>query len=184
MERIRVIMIRENLDNLPEYPSPAGYFLRNYEDGDDNTWAAIETAAGEFSDTGSALKRFRDEFPNINEMKRRCLFLCDNSGREIGTATAWFNNEFEDGEYGRLHFVGIHPDYQGKGLGKALVGETMKLLTQFHTKAYLTSQTTSAAGIKIYLDFGFEPYIFSDSCSRAWQLLAREINHPALNTYL
>ena len=183
--RLSVKMILHNLHNLSDYPLPDGYAARYFKKGDEHKWAEIETSAGEFSDVDSALKRFNDEFsPFLDEMEKRSVFIDTNEGKSIGTATAWYNNEFMDGTFGRLHWVGIHQDFQGKGLGKPLVSAAMNCLKQFHAKAYLTTQTTSAIAIKIYLDFGFEPLLFSDQCPTAWRLLAQELKHPLLKYYL
>lgn len=183
--RIPVRMILNNLDNLPDYPIPDGYSARYFKKGDEHKWAEIEASAGEFPDVHSAIKRFNDEFgPFIDEMEARSIFIDANDGRSVGTATAWYNREFMDGTYGRLHWVGIHKDFQGRGLGKPLVSAAMQRLKRFHDKAYLTTQTTSSIAIKIYLDFDFEPLMFSDQCPTAWRLLANELNHPHLKKYL
>lgn len=185
MERISVAMILENLEKLPDIPLPAGYETRLFTGGDDRTWAEIETSAGEFPTEENALERFHSEFgPFADDMKKRCVFVRNAEGRSVGTATAWYNREFRDGVYGRLHWVGIHQDFQGRGLGKPLVSAAMQLLARYHAKAYLTTQTTSAIAIKIYLDFGFAPLFIGESCGRAWKLLAEELRHPALEAYL
>ena len=185
MEYIKVAMILERLDQLPYHPLPEGYQLRNFREGDEDTWSEIETSVDEFKSVDKASEHFHEEFgPYIDEMKIRCFFIDTAGGRSIGTATAWYNRDFRDGTYGRLHWVGIHPDLQGKKLGKPLTSAAMDRLAQYHKKAYLTTQTTSFIAIKIYLDFGFEPYLTMDSCPKAWQLLAKKLKHPALNDYL
>ncbi|MDH7571644.1 MAG: GNAT family N-acetyltransferase, partial [Armatimonadota bacterium] len=131
MERISVIMIRENLENLPRYGLPPGYGLRTYRLGDEAHWAEIETAAGEFASTERALAQFSKEFlPFPQELASRCFFLETKEGRAIGTATAWYHPSFRGEEYGRIHWVGIHPDFQGRGLSKPLVGAAMERLAQ------------------------------------------------------
>ncbi len=185
MEYFHVAMILDNLESLPRHAPPAGYRFVMYGDGNETAWAEVETSAGEFKTQDTALEHFSREFGDFrNEMKERCVFLATDSGRIVGTATAWYNREFKDGRYGRLHWVGIHQDYQGKGLGKLLVGKAMQVLAQYHAKAYLTTQTTSAIAIKIYLDFGFVPYHVRETCPKAWRLLAEALKHPALNVYL
>ncbi|WP_232193205.1 hypothetical protein [Mammaliicoccus sciuri] len=49
MERIKLKMIRNQLDNIPEYELPEGYSIRLFKEGDERLWAEVETAAGEFS---------------------------------------------------------------------------------------------------------------------------------------
>jgi len=69
-----------------------------------------------------ALVLFRKELGKYqNKLQNRCLFIEDKEGRCIGTATAWFDNSLFGKHYGRLHWVAIHPEYQGKKPGKPLI---------------------------------------------------------------
>ncbi|MCK5094311.1 MAG: hypothetical protein KAR18_06275 [Spirochaetes bacterium] len=47
-------------------------------------------------------------------------------------------------------------------------------------KAYLTTQTASYRAIKIYLDFGFTPFLDNETSLRAWRALAGYLHHPLL----
>ena len=187
MERLPVIMTCDCIDEKKTFELAKAYTIskefdiRNYKRGEDNLWAKIETAAGEFKTEEDAIARFEKEFgPYRDEMERRCFFVIHReSNSAVGTATAWYNDDFKGLNYGRIHWVGIHPDFQGKKLAKPMLAAVMMCLTKYHDKAYLTSQTTSYKAINIYLDFGFVPEIMSDECERAWkyleQLLGRRI---------
>lgn len=182
MKFIPVTMINNDLRNLPAFKLPADYIVRHFKEGEVRQWAEIETAAGEFNSVESALDSFNTEFGSlIDEFKMRSLFLLNNKKRIIGTGTAWYNDDFQGERYGRVHWVAIHPDYQGKNLAKPLVGEVLKILTQYHTKAYITTQTTSYKAVKIYLDFGFEPLIKTEEDIEGWRLLAEKLNNPIDN---
>lgn len=182
MEYIPVKMIKKDIDTFPVHKLPSGYSCRKYQDDDKEIWAKIETSVAEFDNTEKALNYFENEFGNhISQMERRCIFLENNKGKELGTATAWYNNSFKGKCWGRLHWVAIHPDYQGRGLGKSLIYEAVKLLNNYHDRAYLTTQTTSFIAIKIYLDFGFEPYIENEEEKKGWELLRAKLNHPVLS---
>ncbi|HHV95996.1 MAG TPA: GNAT family N-acetyltransferase [Clostridiaceae bacterium] len=179
MKRLPVIMICENLDKekirkfAQKYKIHNEFFIRNYKKGEETFWAEVETAAGEFKTKEDALERFEKEFgPYRNEMEERCFFIVHKeSDRIIGTATAWYNNEFKGERYGRVHWVGIHPDFQGRKLAKPLLAEVMLCLAKHHDKAYLTSQTTSYKAINMYLDFGFVPMIADDEAMKTWKYL-------------
>jgi ribosomal protein S18 acetylase RimI-like enzyme len=95
----------------------------------------------------------------------------------------WFDDNFFKAGYGRVHWVGIDPDYQGKGLAKPLVSKTMEIIKERHDKCYLTTQTESFKAIKIYLDFGFVPYLKDETCEKAWKMMADLLKHPALEKY-
>ena len=137
----------------------------------------MESAAGEFSTTEAALARFAEEFgSHLEEMERRCLFLENDQQRVIGTATAWYSSDFQGQEYGRLHWVGIHPEYQGRGLSKPLVGAAVLRLAELHPRAYLTTQTTSWKAVRVYLQFGFEPLIEDEEGARGWRVISQLVN--------
>ena len=181
MENIEVIMILEDLTKLPKFELPEGYVIRNFKDGDKQLWAEVETAAGEFTDPLQGIKQFEFEFERYqDELKERFLILENKDGDCIGTSMGWFDDNFFRAGYGRVHWVGIHPDYQGKGLAKPLMSKTMEIIKERHEKCYLTTQTRSYKAIKIYLDFGFVPYIKDETCPKGWKLMADYLNHPAL----
>ncbi len=87
-------------------------------------------------------------------MQRRCIFLtCGQKSHPVGTVTAWYGYWGEE-LYGRLHFLGILPEHQGKKLGKPLVGLAMRRMKELnHEKAYLTTDSTKLVAIRIYLDY-------------------------------
>lgn len=185
MERVKVVMVNFNLKQ-PSVPLlPLGYRIRNFCPGDALLWAEIEAAAGEFESTEEALERFAQEFgPHTDEMQRRCLFLENEAGRAVGTATAWYDNSFKGQRWGRLHWVGIHPEYQGQKLARPLVAAALARLSQLHSRAYLTSQTTSYKAIKLYLDYGFVPDMTAPDSQKAWSILQQVLQHPALKPYV
>lgn len=190
VEYVGVVMRRKNLANIPAHPLPAGFAIRTFRAGDEVEWARIECAAGEFKTTSRAMAHFQSEFGGFEkDLAKRCLFLETGDGRAIGTVTAWWGTvagrepadaEWDDRVLGRLHWIGIVPSYQGRGLSKPLVEAAMRVLAAWHDRAYLTTQTTSAVAVKVYLDLGFRPWVISEEQHRGWQLLASYLKHPAL----
>ena len=181
---IPVTMVRKDLRNLPVFPLPAGYRMRNYEPGDEAHWAAIEQSAGEFETQAQALAHFQKEFGNdLADLKNRLFFLCDEGNRSIGTANAWFRCDFHGDLWGRLHWIAICPEHQGRGLSKPMTAYALQRLAQSHDKAYLTTQTTSFVAVKVYLDLGFEPFLETEKCPEGWRLLKDLLRHPKLNAF-
>ncbi|GGI39533.1 GNAT family N-acetyltransferase [Mammaliicoccus stepanovicii] len=173
MERIKLKMIRQNLNQIPQYDLPEGFSIRKFEEGDEQNWAEIETSADEFSTVENALKRFDREFGyDIESMKNRCLFIMNNKGEAIGTTTAWYGDgEGTNQDIGRIHFVAIKQEYQGKKLSKPLLTEALNVIATFHDKVYLTTQTTSYKAINMYLKYGFEPYDINPESQRGWDMI-------------
>lgn len=108
------------------------------------------------------------------------LFLYNPNGEAIGTSMGWYDNDFKGEKLGKLHWIAIKPEYQGKNLGKPLVARAIKRIQESHDKAYLTTQTTNWKAINMYLDFGFRPLYISEDSKGAWKLLADKLKHPRL----
>lgn len=184
-EVIPVTMVRDNLDNIPDYPLPDGFSIRKFRNGDGSIWTQVGAAAGTFVSLDVAQERFDKEFKEpVNEMEDRCFFIQhDESGQVAGTAMAWFAPEFVPGEnYGRVHWVAIVPEFQGKGLAKPLMSAVLKRLAQSHDKAVLGTQTFRVKAVKLYLDLGFRPFLKESKDEDIWREFAKELNHPALES--
>ncbi len=185
LKYIELTMIRNDTKNIPQFELPEGFSIRHFRESDLQLWADIETAAGEFKTTDEALQQLQTEFiPYIKEFEQRSLFLLNKQGTGIGTGTAWYNKRFRDEEYGRVHWIGIHPEYQGQNLAKPLVSAVIDILRQRHAKLYLTTQTTSYKAVKVYLDFGFIPLIEGDDDREGWEMLLSVLHYPRLRMFL
>jgi ribosomal protein S18 acetylase RimI-like enzyme len=182
MKRIKLAMVRKNMLDIPQYSLPDGFRIRLFEKGDEQNWARIETSVEEFKDEEAALARFEKEFgAHIGEMTERCLFIEDEHGEAIATTTAWYGDLEGYGEgLGRIHWVGVVPEYQGRKLSKPLLSEAMNILARQHSKAYLTSQTTSYQAVNMYLNYGFEPYLINPTCDEAWALMEKTLNRKIM----
>lgn len=181
MKRLRLKMVRDDLQKIPRHSLPAGLRFRTFQKGDERTWARIETLVDEFDSEEAALERFSSEFgARLDEMRERCLFIENDHGEAIATATAWYG-DLRGVTEGRIHWVGVIPAYQGHGLAKPLLSEAMKVLRNHHASAYLTSQTTSFQAIHLYLKYDFEPYVTGAACVEAWRLMEDVLEREILS---
>ena len=183
MKRIKLTMINEDITGCPLVPLRDGFSFRPWQPDDKQTWAEIETAAKEFPSLEAALRRFTDEFTGFEaELQSRCLILQTEDGKPIGTAMGWYNEEFRDGSYGRLHWVSITPEYQGLGLARPLITRAIDVMKRQHIKAYLNTYTVNHKAIRLYLDYGFRPLLQTEDCLEGWgivgQVLGQEIPIP------
>ncbi|MCT1902244.1 GNAT family N-acetyltransferase [Oceanobacillus sojae] len=182
MKYIPLAMVRNNLSDIPQFSLPDGYRIRFYEKGDEHHWARIETSVEEFKNEAAALEHFKKEFgPYTDEMAKRCLFIETEDGEVIATTTAWYGDLKGDEETtGRIHWVGVTPAYQGKKLAKPLLTAAMNTLAEYHSSAYLTTQTTSFQAINMYLNYGFEPYLTEPACEEGWGLMEQALKRKIL----
>lgn len=172
---IPLCMVRENLDNIPQYELPAGFTLRPYQPGDEAAWLSIHLAADKHNiitaDTYS--EQFGAEAKTLAE---RQFYLCDGAGQAIGTATAWFNT-YRGQEHGRVHWVAIVPAMQGRGLAKPLLTTICNRMRELgHQRAYLTTESVRLPAINLYLGYGFVPDIHTEQEAQAWQSIGRELS--------
>jgi GNAT superfamily N-acetyltransferase len=182
MEPIPVTMVRDNLENLPSFELPAGYRIRAFRSGEETVWSEIEIAAGEFENLAVALNAFSANFgEDVQAMQSRSFFVETDSGLAVGTGTAWYNADFLGQDYGRVHWIGIRPEYHGRGLAKPLVRAVMRRLAESHERAYLNTFITRIPAIKVYLDFGFVPLLRTPRCEEAWKMYGEIVPHPGLS---
>jgi GNAT superfamily N-acetyltransferase len=184
MEYISVSMVRPNLENLPQFAMPAGFSTRMFRPGDGDTWVRIWRDAEQGLKLQDVTRKTFDEnfAADLAAMEKRCIFVVAPDGRDVGTTTAWYDNAYAGGPWGRVHWVAITLDMQGKGLAKPMLAACMNLMKSLgHTRAVLGTQTPRLAAIKLYLDFGFVPDMSVKDAARAWRLVQAELHHPALS---
>jgi GNAT superfamily N-acetyltransferase len=156
---------------------PAGFSIRWYQPGDEPHWLQIQLLADRFNKFSSTT--FFEVFgDNQTELARRMCFLLDAKKNPVGTATAWFDNNFEGQLYGRIHWVAIIPSLQGIGAGKALVSAICtRLIGLGHQRAYLRTSTGRLPAINLYLKFGFVPLIRNAAEAADWKSLPPNFGH-------
>jgi len=173
-----VSMAVERLDDLPSYPLPSGYSVRFYEPGDEEVWRKIQSAADRLNTITGTL--FDEQFGGdaARLASRQCYLLAEGAGA-IGTATAWYDRRHHGRAYGRIHWVALLPDWQGRGLSKPLLSVVCRRLHSLgHRRAYLTTSTGRPRALNLYLGFGFCPEIRGPSDIEAWKSIESELKWP------
>ncbi len=174
-QNISVTMIRPHLEKIPEYTLPSGYSLRMYRPGDEQVWVEIQAVADRYNEITPAL--FVQEFGREDALPaERQLYICDAAGTAIGTATAWFSNHYHGQLFGRVHWVAIVPNQQGRGLAKPLMTAVCHCLQKLgHSQAYLTTSNARISAINLYLQFGFKPQIDAAEDVDIWRNLQTQL---------
>jgi GNAT superfamily N-acetyltransferase len=173
-----IMMVRQDLDDIPPYPLPASYSFRGYKPGDEALWRQIQTAADRYNEITPEL--FEREFgTDPVRLAERQLYLCEGEGQPVGTSTAWVDEHFQDPTYGRIHWVAILPAWQGQGLAKPLLSLTCQRLKALgHQRVYLTTESARIPALNLYLKFGFKPFITSSPEEQLWRDLAEQLKEP------
>jgi len=171
---IPVHMLLGNLHDTPQFALPPSFTIRYYHAGDAETWVAIQREADPHHVINRGL--FEREFGgDESALSRRQCFLCNTTGQAIGTATAWFNDNYDGRPCGRVHWLAIVPGSQGRGLAKPLLSAVCNRLRELgHSRTYLITETVRIPAIRLYLKFGFVPVIRDASDLSAWLDLKRQ----------
>jgi len=161
--------LREHLDDIPQFALPPGYLLRGFQPGDEERWFRLQAAGDHLNEITRDL--FQRQFgADETLLAERQYYLTDAGGSAIGTGTAWFNDNFQGEKFGRVHWLAVLPEHQGRGLGKALLTSLYRRLRELgHERAYLTTETVRLAAISLYLRFGFEPLIRGEAEHALWE---------------
>jgi TP901 family phage tail tape measure protein len=134
--------------------------------GNDPAQAAAQAQAEASRKDAEAAEKYNgfmtDYFNNVYGTQRalffeKCLFVCDEKDRQIGTCFIWKAY----GKINTIHWYKVLKEYEGQGIGRALLSAVMKDLRDDDFPVYLHTQPSSYRAIKLYSDFGFD--LLSDS---------------------
>ncbi len=172
-------MVRRDLEEVPQFGVPEQYGLRSYLPGDELHWLKIHLAADQHERVTPALF-FRRFGTNSAVLGQRQLYLFSPESEPIGTATAWYDPCFEGENFGRVHYVAVTPQYQGRGLSKVLMTAVLARLRELgHSQAYLATSTLRLPAINLYLQFGFKPLTRDAGEEAIWTRVMNELSQQA-----
>ena len=166
-----VVMIRENGADRQQYRLPEGYHFAAFTPEDEENWIHLQTEVTHVESYAQGKRIFRQEFlqagedipcedcPGYAETVKRTVLIKDEENTLVGVATLWTGDTFGQ-VWQRVHWVAVHPNHQGKGLGKCLITRILALYREMecHTPIYLTTQTRTYRAVRVYGQMGFVPY--------------------------
>ncbi len=136
---------------------PEGYSFKMYDVGDEKYWAKLEYEIDDFSSVEEAEMYFKTNYCNqIDELKKRCVFVVDPHGDVIGSCIAW--RDLKDNyTVASLHWLVVSPEHQGKHIGLALCQKVMEIFSKYgETPIYIHTQPWSYKAILLYIKLGFK----------------------------
>lgn len=153
-----VLLVRPARTPIRSFNLPEGFCFTYFKEGDEASWSEIESRVGEFDTPREALDYFTQEYMHYStELKKRCLFIENPDGKKVATSTAWWSRRNRK-SIPSLHWIAVIPEFQGKGLAKAGVSESLKHYVGLDgdRNCFLHTQTWSYKAIGIYLKLGFK----------------------------
>jgi GNAT superfamily N-acetyltransferase len=149
-----IFMICEVLDFNALSELPDGYSVRNYRRDELGIWKAMPFDTPELAKEydGFMTDFFRTTYGGKEEMFfAKTLFVCDAQDKPVATCLLWKAYD----EFNTIHWFKVLKEYEGQGIGRALLSIIMRNLERSDYPVYLHTQPGSFRAIKLYSDFGF-----------------------------
>ncbi len=172
---------------IPRHDRPAGYRMRPFRPDDDALWTMLQRAAEPFFDITDDL--FEREYGKHRcDLPDRMWFVETEAGAAVASISAWWEHEPPTPtDPGRIHWVVVHPEHQGRGISKAMMTQAMERLARSHAGAVLGTAAGRPWAVKLYLDFGFRPdprQRDKPEVQQGWRNVQTVIDHPVLADWL
>lgn len=149
-----LFMMCRKLENDAVITLPKDFHVRNCRKNELDTWKAIHFDTSELAMEyyNFMTEYFNDVYlPKGELFYQRCMFVCDQNDKPIGTCFLWKSYN----AIWTLHWLKVSKEYEGKGIGRALLSIVMKGLSESEYPIFLHTQPSSYRAIKLYSDFGF-----------------------------
>jgi mycothiol synthase len=167
----QLFMRRPNLDNLPEVSLPAGYTLREYQEGDRASLAALMREA--FQDEKWTEERVEETLLRPSDVVK--TFVVEHEGNIVATASARLMPEAHPGS-GYVHWVAAHPSHAGNRLGAAVsVAALHEFVRRGCKDAVLETDDHRLSAIKTYQNLGFIPENRHESHPERWAQIISDL---------
>jgi mycothiol synthase len=151
---------------------PQDIQLRTFQPGDEARFFGLMASVG-WTDWDEA---------RLNPWLHRILpegwfMLVDNtSGEMIGSCMATHDHTWQVPFCGEVGWTVVHPDHQGRGLGKVVIGAVVhRFLKAGYRIIHLYTENWRHAAIKAYLQMGFIPYLDPPDTIKRWREICEQI---------
>ena len=190
---IPVLMVLGDHEPVSDVTLPAGYRFASWEPRFREPWARLHVLLGQLPSYDEGLAYFERTYEaDPVALERQMVLVVDERDELVGTSSLWEGSHFGERRL-RVHWVGVSPLHQRRGLARALVRETIRLYDELvptgEPPLYLTTQTESWAACGMYLKLGFVPYegpmppnfaadplTFAKKNREAWELIRRKLS--------
>lgn len=159
-EGLQPPLFERTLDELPVFPLPSGYSVQGVQTMDDGRLrAAVTHAAFRLQEEWADYWADYVQFIGSAVYDGACdLFVRAPDGRGASACTIWFDPVNGTGLF---EPVATHPDFQGKGLAKAVMAEGMRRMRAAGMqRAVLGFDPNNAPARALYTSLGFRTACF------------------------
>lgn len=152
---LNIFMMCEKVNTQAFTEIPSGFHIRNCRQEELDIWKKFpfdtESDKAEYYDYMT--EYFNKVYlPYEDKFYSQCLFICDANDKPVATCFLWpaYQSVYT------IHWLKVLKEYEGLGLGRAILTEIMKNIPREYYPIYLHTQPSSFRAIKLYTDFGFK----------------------------
>lgn len=159
-------MRRPHLEDIPPIPNLSeGYGLRSYAEGDEKDLAQV--LRDSFQDRAWTVDKVYSDLIIPKDVEE--IYVATFKEIVVATASARFLPGIYPGS-GYLHWVGVHPDHRGKGLGRLVTLAVMHHFKGANCRdTVLETDDFRIPAIKLYLSVGYQPEYRHPSHQERWE---------------
>ncbi|GHV30416.1 hypothetical protein FACS189481_4620 [Clostridia bacterium] len=132
--------------NLAQFPIPAGYEIRNFEEKDLPAWLELNKCEGLTTRCYDALYK-----PMLEEFKQNCFLAVEKKDGKVVGSCAYY--PAYGGKIATGHWFFVREDLREKGIGEALLSRCMQKVPMGQP-VYLTTHAKNFDAIALYLKHG------------------------------
>lgn len=149
-----IFMMCEALNRNSLTELPASYSIRSCRPDELGIWKTMPFDDADLAKEyeGFMSDYFTTDYGGKEELFfAKTLFVCDRQDKPIATCLSWkaYN------EFNTIQWFKVLKEYEGQGIGRALLSIIMQKLEMRDYPVYLHTQPSSFRAIKLYSDFGF-----------------------------
>lgn len=148
-------LFERTLDELPTIPLPEGFTVQGVNNLDDGRLraAVLHSHFRPNGDWNAFWAEYAQFIGSAVYDGERDLFVRSPDGHGASACTIWFDPV---NRVGLFEPVSTHPDFQGKGLGKAVMAEGLRRMKAAGmTRAVVGFDPNNAAALALYTSMGF-----------------------------
>jgi mycothiol synthase len=148
-------LFERTLDELPTEKLPDGFTVQGVSNLDDGRLraAVLQSAFRPDGDREEFWAEYRQFIGSAVYDGERDLFVRSPDGRGASACTIWFDSV---NAVGLFEPVSTHPDFQNKGLGKAVMAEGLRRMKAAGMRrAVVGFDPNNAAALALYSSMGF-----------------------------
>lgn len=150
-----IFMMCEELNKSALGKLKSGYYFRNCRPNEFEIWKAFPfdnvTVPVEYESFMNQI--IHDTYSSdLDTFFDNTIFVCNKDDKPVATCSHWRAY----GKFTSIQWLKTIKDYEGHGLGRAVLSEIMKKFSSDDYPVYLHTQPGSFRAIKLYADFGFK----------------------------